>query len=109
MPNDNEKIRQRAYEIWNRDGRQDGQADDHWLQAERELGGAETGVAAEQAQAAQAPQANQAPQPNQAPQAASAPQAKAKKKLNGTKAPAQAAAAETAKGKKRGAQPASQG
>ncbi len=104
MPNNNnEKIRERAYQIWDRDGRQDGQADDHWLQAERELGGAETGVAAEQAQAAQAPQANQAPQ------ATPAPQAKAKKSLNGAKAPAQAKAAETAKGKKRGAQPASQG
>ena len=102
MPND-EKIRQRAYEIWDRDGRQDGQADNHWLRAERELGGAETGVAAEQAQAAQAPQAVQAPQ------AAPAPQGKARKKLNGTKAPAQAKAAETVKGKKRGSQPLSQG
>ena len=97
MPKDHEKIRQRAYEIWNRDGRQHGQADDHWLQAERELGGAETGVAAEQEQAAQAPQATPAPE------------AKARKKLNGAKAPAQAKAAATAQGKKRGAQPVSQG
>ena len=30
-------IRERAYEIWNATGRQDGRADEHWLSAEREL------------------------------------------------------------------------
>jgi Protein of unknown function (DUF2934) len=31
------RIRQRAYEIWNADGREDGKADEHWLAAEREV------------------------------------------------------------------------
>jgi hypothetical protein len=30
-------IRQRAYEMWNASGRIDGQADQHWLAAEREV------------------------------------------------------------------------
>lgn len=38
MQNDHDKIRERAYEIWDRDGRQDGRAQEHWSQAERELG-----------------------------------------------------------------------
>ncbi len=38
MQKDHETIRQRAYEIWDREGRQEGRADDYWLQAERELG-----------------------------------------------------------------------
>jgi Protein of unknown function (DUF2934) len=32
-----EHIRQRAYEMWNACGRIDGQADQHWLAAEREV------------------------------------------------------------------------
>jgi hypothetical protein len=32
-----QRIRERAYEIWNSTGREDGQADEHWLSAEREL------------------------------------------------------------------------
>ena len=32
-----QRIRQRAYEIWNATGREDGRADEHWLFAEREL------------------------------------------------------------------------
>jgi DUF2934 family protein len=31
------RIRQRAYEIWNAEGRADGKADEHWLIAEREV------------------------------------------------------------------------
>jgi hypothetical protein len=31
------RIRERAYEIWTADGRMDGQADYHWLAAEREI------------------------------------------------------------------------
>jgi Protein of unknown function (DUF2934) len=31
------RIRERAYEMWNVGGRMDGQADQHWLAAEREL------------------------------------------------------------------------
>jgi hypothetical protein len=32
-----QRIRERAYEIWNATGREDGRADEHWLSAEREL------------------------------------------------------------------------
>jgi hypothetical protein len=31
------RIRERAYEIWNAAGRPDGQAERHWLTAEREV------------------------------------------------------------------------
>jgi Protein of unknown function (DUF2934) len=31
------RIRERAYEIWNANGRADGEAEQHWLAAEREL------------------------------------------------------------------------
>jgi hypothetical protein len=31
------RIRDRAYEMWNAGGRLDGQADQHWLAAEREV------------------------------------------------------------------------
>ena len=31
------RIRQRAYEIWNAEGRADGKADEHWIAAEREV------------------------------------------------------------------------
>jgi hypothetical protein len=32
-----DKIRERAYEIWEASGRQEGRHREHWLQAEREL------------------------------------------------------------------------
>jgi Protein of unknown function (DUF2934) len=32
-----DRIRERAYEIWTAHGRVDGQADQHWLAAEREI------------------------------------------------------------------------
>ena len=35
-------IRQRAYELWERDGRPEGRDDAHWQQAEREVGAART-------------------------------------------------------------------
>ena len=37
MHKDDEKIRQRAYEIWDREGRQEGRDEEYWLQAEREI------------------------------------------------------------------------
>ena len=89
MQKDHEKIRQRAYEIWDREGRQEGRADDHWLQAEREIGVPsgeknETGVPAQ-----------------------------AKKRGNGAAKPAAAkSAAKAAEGgqpKRRGSQPSTQG
>ncbi|MCF3935304.1 DUF2934 domain-containing protein [Acuticoccus sp. M5D2P5] len=37
-PNDHEqRIRERAYAIWKRDGQPDGRHSEHWNQAEREL------------------------------------------------------------------------
>ena len=36
---DEEKIRVRAYEIWERAGRSDGQSEAHWFQAKRGLNG----------------------------------------------------------------------
>jgi hypothetical protein len=32
-----ERIRERAYEIWNASGCRDGEADEHWLAAEQEI------------------------------------------------------------------------
>jgi hypothetical protein len=46
MPKDQEKVRQRAYEIWDREGRQDGRAEEHWAQAEREIGASPTNLTA---------------------------------------------------------------
>ena len=43
MQRDHDKIRARAYEIWDREGRQHGRADEHWSQAEREIGAPEAG------------------------------------------------------------------
>lgn len=34
---DDEKIRQRAYELWELDGRRDGAEQDHWRQAREQL------------------------------------------------------------------------
>lgn len=36
-----ERIRRRAYEIWEREGRPDGEHNRHWQQAEKELEGEE--------------------------------------------------------------------
>lgn len=36
-PRDDEAVRKRAYELWERNGRPDGGHERHWLQAEREL------------------------------------------------------------------------
>ena len=36
-PSLEQQIRERAYEIWNAAGREDGRADEYWLCAEREL------------------------------------------------------------------------
>jgi len=35
--NREEKIRKRAYELWQQEGQPDGRPDDHWYQAEREI------------------------------------------------------------------------
>jgi Protein of unknown function (DUF2934) len=36
-PSLEQRIRERAYEIWNATGREHGRADEHWFSAEREL------------------------------------------------------------------------
>ena len=38
-PRQEERIRQRAYELWEQSGRGHGSSEDHWLQAEREIAG----------------------------------------------------------------------
>jgi Protein of unknown function (DUF2934) len=37
MPNLEEAIRERAYHLWIADGQPEGQADNHWLNAQREI------------------------------------------------------------------------
>ena len=52
-----DRIRERAYELWDASGRLDGRADQHWLAAERELLGEMT---------AQLPAAGKAPRQRRA-------------------------------------------
>jgi hypothetical protein len=96
MDSDNEKIRARAYELWDRDGRQHGRDEEHWLEAERELGAAR----ARGAGAPNPPAATAGETPVQA-----SVNAKGNAKSNGTAKPP---AAKTAPRKRRGAQPQSQ-
>lgn len=42
-----ERIRERAYVIWERAGRPEGKQVEHWLQAEAEIAGEEQGLDAE--------------------------------------------------------------
>jgi len=49
-----QKIRSRAYQIWEREGRS-GRAEDHWLQAERELAATGTDQPTASADQAQEP------------------------------------------------------
>jgi len=94
MQNDHDKIRERAYEIWDRDGRQDGRDHDYWLQAERELGLGQAGAASVSEAAVAAGPIKEPGLP-----------VEAKKKVNGAVAPA----VKSAPGRKRrGAQPAPQ-
>lgn len=37
-PHDDDRVRQRAYAIWDAEGRPADRATEHWLQAEREVG-----------------------------------------------------------------------
>lgn len=37
------RVRERAYEIWERNGRPDGKAEEHWRQAEAEIAAEEQG------------------------------------------------------------------
>jgi hypothetical protein len=38
-----ERIKRRAYSLWEEEGRPEGRADEHWFRAEAELIGADTG------------------------------------------------------------------
>lgn len=42
-----QRIRERAYQLWEQAGRPDGKEVEHWLQAEREIAGDEQGLAQE--------------------------------------------------------------
>lgn len=42
LPEDDEKIRRRAYEIWEREGRPEGRESEHWQMAAAELAAART-------------------------------------------------------------------
>jgi len=42
-----ERVRERAYAIWERAGRPEDRADEHWRQAEAEIAAEETGLAEE--------------------------------------------------------------
>ena len=52
MSDKEQRIRTRAYEIYEQEGRHDGRAEEHWQQAKREI---EHALASAQAQAAEAP------------------------------------------------------
>src|SRR3954462_5678464 len=52
MSDEEQRIRARAYEIYEQDGRHDGRAEEHWQQAKRDI---EHALASAQAQAAEAP------------------------------------------------------
>jgi hypothetical protein len=96
MQNDYEKIRQRAYEIWDREGRQEGRAEEHWQQAEREL-------AASQADAP-SDTTNEAGLPALPIKAEAGVAAQAKRPGNGASKPTPTGAPPTARRKRRGAQ-----
>jgi hypothetical protein len=86
MQRDHDKIRQRAYEIWDGEGRPEGRAEDYWLQAERELG------------------ASQANAPAGLKNEAGVP-AQARKRGDGASRSAPAKGSEAAPRKRRGSQP----
>lgn len=92
MDSDDERIRARAYELWDGDGRQHGRDEEHWLQAERELGAAGARAAG-------------APNPPAATAGETQVQASVSAKGNGT---AKSLVPKTAPRKRRGAQPQSQ-
>jgi hypothetical protein len=53
MSDKEQRIRVRAYAIWEGEGRHDGRAEEHWRQAEREI---EHALRSAEAQAAEAPE-----------------------------------------------------
>ena len=55
MSDKEQRIRARAYEIWEGEGRHDGRAEEHWRQAEREIEHALRSAQAQAAEAAEQP------------------------------------------------------
>ena len=58
MGEETERVRSKAYEIWEREGKQDGRALDHWLKAERQMLG-QTGDGDQQDRKGSRPSANE--------------------------------------------------
>ncbi|MEE8272201.1 MAG: DUF2934 domain-containing protein [Alphaproteobacteria bacterium] len=78
-------IRDRAYHIWEREGRPQGRERDHWLQAAWELRGEHAAQAAAKAQAATPKKAKAAAKPNGKANPARAKATRAKAATTGTK------------------------
>ena len=73
MDSDKEaRIRERAYEIWAREGRPDGKDEEHWQRATAEIE-AESGAVADRAAAGSKPQAERPSPATVAPGAAAVP------------------------------------
>jgi Protein of unknown function (DUF2934) len=68
-----DEIRQRAHALWEREGRPEHRALDHWRQAEREIADERSAAPAKKAKAEKAPKAKAAKEP------------KAKRSANGRK------------------------
>jgi hypothetical protein len=76
MQNDHsDRIRQRAQEIWEQEGRPEGRAEEHWARAERELGPPPAGGRAKAAGQPKAAGAKKAPNGAGNPRAAKAAEA----------------------------------
>jgi hypothetical protein len=45
MPDNEQKLRERAYQLWMEDGCKEGQSDQYWFQAERQFYSEDDGVA----------------------------------------------------------------
>ena len=88
-----ERIRQRAYAIWQSEGHTHGREEEHWHRAERE-------IAAEEAEPNKAPR--RAPRPKQAPAEKSAAVSPARSRSTGTETRAEkpASAKKSASAKK---------
>jgi hypothetical protein len=57
MDDKEQRIRRRAYEVWERDGKPDNRAEEHWRQAELEEGSADASGGVEPEPSAPAPEA----------------------------------------------------
>lgn len=78
-----QRIERRANEIWQREGRPDGRADQHWRLATAEIEAEEAAAEVSLASAAPVPEATPEPQPAAAMEAGDVPSAKASAKRTG--------------------------